>query len=143
MKVEFRAASIGNGVNYTTLANEGAPTLAEKISGFQPAMTLSPDEQPGFGSAGIAVYDNANQKWKVTFIIERVHASPDAAEAFKSAEAARIGAIGNLDLKITTGATVNYLPAAATVEFTPDPQSDQSSKIRYAFIGGQYTPNAP
>jgi hypothetical protein len=117
--------------------------LAEKISGYQPALVMSPLEEPGFGAAGIAVFDNANQKWKLSFTVERVHASPDAAAAFLVAAPLALAAIGNLDLQITVGATVVYFPACAVTEFTPEPHSDQSTKIRYAFAGGSYTTNAP
>lgn len=135
------AATGGGG--YITLADEGTPTFAEKITGFQPVLAKSPMEEPGFGSLGIAIFDTGNQKWKVSFSIERVHASPDAAALFLALHPAAFAAVGNLDLQITVGTSVIYLPACAVTEFTPDPHSDQSTKTRYSFIGGSYTTLAP
>ena len=142
MKIEYRAAAAGN-APYTVLADESVAALAARISGYQPAMTSSPDEEPGFGAGGIAVFDNGNQKWRLAFVIERQHASPDAAGLFLAQHPLTFGTLGNLDLKITIAAQVIYFPACALTEFTPDPHSDQSTKIKYAFTGGSYTDTAP
>ena len=142
MKIAYRIAAVG-GAGYTTLADEGSPTLAEKISGYQPALAKSPYEAPGYGAAGVAVFDMGNQKWKIAFIIERVHATPDAAAQYLVTHPLAFAAIGNLDLQITVGATVIYFPACAVTEFSPEPHSDQSTKIKYAFTGGSYTLTSP
>lgn len=142
LSISYRVAAIG-GAGWLVLANSIAPTLAEAISGYQPQLSKSPQEEPGFGAAGIAVYDNGNQKWKLGFIVERTHASPDAALQFLSLHAAGFGAAGNLDLQIIVGAVTVYFPACAVTEFTPDPHSDQSTRIKYGFVGGSYTLTAP
>ena len=142
MKVEFRAAAVGAGA-YTVLADESVSTLAASIGGYQPKLACTPQIEPGFGAAGIAAFDNGNDTWHVSFSVERVHASPDAALLFLSAHPATFSGLGNLDLKITVGSQVLYLPACAVTEFTPDPHSDQSTKCRYAFVGGSYTATAP
>src|SRR5690348_13065371 len=104
MKIAYRVAAIG-GAGYITLADEANPVLAEKISGYQPGLAKSPQEEPGFGAAGIAVFDTGNQKWKLSFTVERVHASPDAAALFLAVHPVAFAAVGNLDLQITVGAT--------------------------------------
>jgi hypothetical protein len=142
MIIAYRVAAVG-GAGWLTLANESAPTLAEKISGYQPVLGKSPQEEPGFGAAGVAVFDVANARWKLAFIIERQHGTPDAAALFLVNHPLAFAAAGNLDLQITIGATVVYFPACAVTEFTPEPHSDQSTKIRYAFAGGAYTLTAP
>lgn len=142
MKIEFRAAAVGAG-SYTVLADESVSTLAAQISAYQPKLTASPAIEPGFGAGGIAAFDNGNDQWVVSFSVERVHATPDAALAFLASHPATFSALGNLDLKITVGTQVLYLPACALTEFTPDAHSDQSTKIRYAFVGGSYTTTAP
>ena len=142
MKIAYRAATVGGGA-YTTLADESAPTLAEKISGYQPVMTGGAQEEPGFGAAGVAVFDNGNKKWKLGFSVERLHATPDAAAQFLATHPLTFAALGNLDLQITVGAAVLYFPGCAATEFTPDPHSDQSTKCRYSFSGGIYTLTAP
>jgi hypothetical protein len=140
MKLAYRAAAInGQTTGYTVLADEGNPTLAEKITGYQPVLAKSPFEAPGYGAAGVTVVDMGNEKWKIAFVIERVHASPDAAAQFLVQHPAAFAAISNVDLQITVGATVIYFPACAVTEFTPDPHSDQSTRIKYAFSGGNYT----
>jgi len=142
--INYRAAATGSGTSYVPLASEVAPTLAEKISGYQSALTLTPQEEAGFGAGGIAVFDRGNQKWRISFSIERMHATPDAALLFLVAHPAAFAALGNLDLQIIFGAATVYFPACAVVEFTPEPFGNiQSTKIRYAFSGGSYTLNAP
>jgi len=141
-KIEYRAAATG-GAAYTTLADEGSPTLAGKITGYQPKLAKSPFVQSGYGAAGITALDMGNQKWTLNFAIARQHGDEGAAVAFISTHAAALAALGNLDLRITTYTGIVYLPACALTEFSPDPASDQSSMIHYGFIGGNYTTTAP
>lgn len=141
-KIEYRVAAVGAG-DYTVLADESDATLAAKISGYQPKLTKAPYEAPGYGAPGITALDMGNQKWALGFGVARVHADEGAAVAFIATHAAAIGAIGNVDLKITTYVGVVYLVNAALVEFTPDPASDKSSFIHYGFVSGSYTGTAP
>ncbi|HXI73451.1 MAG TPA: hypothetical protein VNN22_24170 [Verrucomicrobiae bacterium] len=142
MKIEYRAA--GNGVGgWTVLADESVAALGARISGFQPKSVSQPAIEPGFGAGGVAVYDNGNDTWTVSFLIERQHASPDSAVTFLAAHPAMFSTLGNLDLKITQGGSITYMAAVARTEFTPDPASDQSTRCRYAFVGGSYSINAP
>lgn len=142
MIISYRPAAIG-GAGWIVLASEPAPTLAERISAYQAALAKGPQEEPGFGAPGVAVFDLANQKWRLSFTVERLHASPDAALQFCALHPAAFGAVGNLDLQIIVGAVTVYFPACAVIEFTPEPHSDQSTKTRYAFTGGSYTPTPP
>jgi hypothetical protein len=105
---------------------------------------MSPQEEPGFGAPGVAIFDRANQRWKIAFSIERVHATPDAALLFLVAHPAAFAALGNLDLQIIFGAATVYFPACAVTEFTPEPFGNiQSTRVRYAFVGGSYTLTPP
>ena len=139
-KIEFRAAGVGD---YSILADETVATLAAKISGYCPKMSKQPQEEPGFGAPGVAVFDTGNQKWSLNFTVARAHDDEGAAVAFIATHAAAIGAIGNLDLKITTYTGVVYMPNCALVEFSPEPASDKSTTIRYGFTGGVYTATDP
>ena len=139
MKVEYRTPA-GTGA-YTVLADDSVTTLAAQISGFQPAYSKSPMQAPGYGAAVPVTLDLGNGHYRIAFSVDRVHASADAAALFLLNEMAKF--TGSLDLKITVGAQVTYLAGTVLTECTPDPQSDQSTKIRYAFNGGLYTTTAP
>jgi hypothetical protein len=140
LKIEYRAATTGS-ADYTVLADENpdTPTLDERISGYQPSMSATPQEAPGFGSPGIATFDNGNKKWTVAFSVDRVHADEGAALIFISDHAAAIGDLGNIDLKITTFGNSTWLVNCTVTSFVPNPASDKSTFIRYAFTGGIYT----
>lgn len=141
MKIEYRPASTGSGVAYSVLADETDTTLVPAISGFQPAFTLSPQVTPAYGTAVPIALDLGNATWKLSFTVERQHASPDAALAFIQAEPLKF--TGNQDLRVTVGAQVTYLANCVRTELTPDPHSDQSTRIRYTFANGNYTQTAP
>ena len=95
----------------------------------------------GYGAAVPVTLDLGNGHYRIAFSVDRVHAGADAAALFLLNEMAKF--TGSLDLKITVGAQVTYLAGTVLTECTPDPQSDQSTKIRYAFNGGLYTTTAP
>lgn len=135
MKIEYRTPA-GSG-SYSILADESVATLAAAISGFQPVVNKSPMVEAGYGAAVPVTLDLGNANYRASFTVERVHASPDAALLFVQAEPLKFS--GNVDLKITQGAQVTLLLGGALTELTPEPHSDQSTKIRYAFAGGQYT----
>lgn len=144
MKISFRPAQTGGAAStYSVLADESNPTLQEKISQYQAAASKNPMEVPGYQSASVLVLDLGNVKWKLGFIIERVHATPDAALAFIVQQQAAVAGIGAVDLAITVGAQTDYFPACVVTEFTPEPHSDQSSKIKYGFAGANYSLTAP
>jgi hypothetical protein len=137
VQIAYRANGSGVG-GWAILADEAVAALGARISGYQPKFSQSPAEEPGFGAPCIGVYDNGNGKWTLSFLVERFHATPDAALAFIAATPGFIG-IGNLDLKITVGAQVNFLVNCAVTEFTPEPHSDVNTRIRHGFTGGIYT----
>jgi hypothetical protein len=141
MKIEYRMASVGDDTDYTVLADESVSTLGAAISGFAPAFSISPMVTPAYGAAVPIALDLGNGNWKVVFTVERQHASADAALAFIQAEPLKF--TGNQDLKITVGAQVTYLANSVRTEVTPEPHSDQSSKIKYSFGYGNYTQTAP
>ncbi len=141
MKIEYRPASTGPTVTYSVLADESDTTLAPAISGFQPALSLSPQVTPVYGAAVPVALDLGNANWKLTFTVERQHVTPDAALAFIQAEPLKF--TGNQDLRITVGAQITYLANCVRTELTPDPHSDQSTRIRYTFVNGNYTQTAP
>ena len=138
MKIEYRPAGSGT---YSVLADEADTTLAPAISGFQPAFCLTAQVTPAYGAAVPVALDLGNANWKLAFTVERQHASADTALAFIQAEPLKF--TGNQDLRITVGAQITYLANCVRTEVTPDPHSDQSSKIRYAFGYGSYKTTAP
>lgn len=141
MKIEYRTPA-GTG-SYTTLADDSSATLADKISAFLPRCTKSPQVTPLAGAANPFIADRGNQYWTLGFLVERTHASPDAAALFLTTEAALFDDVANYDLKITVGAQVLYLATAALTGFDPDPLSDKSSRVRYAFVGKTFNATAP
>jgi hypothetical protein len=138
MKIEYRTAGSGS---YTVVADESVSTLGAAISGFAPAFTLSPQVTPAYGAAVPIALDMGNANWKLSFTVERQHASADAAVAFIQAEPLKFN--GNQDLKITVGSQITYLANCVRTELSPDPHSDQSTKIKYAFGYGSYQTTAP
>src|SRR5580704_13916022 len=97
-QIAYRAAANGGGTgSYTVLADEASPTLAEKISGYQPKMAKSPFVQPGYGAPGVTAVDMGNQKWTLSFAIARQHGDEGAAVAFIATHAAAFASLGNLD----------------------------------------------
>lgn len=143
-KIEYRAA--GSGSFASVLADEGDPAaggLASRITGLCPKLRMSPQIEHGYGAASVSVFDRGNQQWDLSFTIERVHTDESAAAIFLANHPADFCAQGNLDLKLTTTGGITYMAACAVTEFTPDPHSDQSTRIRYAFVGGSYTTNEP
>lgn len=142
MKIEYRTPA-GSG-SYTTLADDASATLADKISGFAPSFQKSPQVEPLAGGSAPFVQDRGNAVWQLSFVVDRVHATPDAAALFLATEAAIFGAvITNFDLKITVGAQVMYLVRAALTAFSPMPLSDKSSLIQYQFTATGWTSTAP
>lgn len=138
MKVEFRAIGTGP-ANWLVLADESAAPLNARISGWQPRFSSSPQEEPGFNAPGVAVFDNGNGKWTVGFLVERFHTTADAALTFLATHSPAVAGLGNVDLKITVGGAITFLVAAACTEITPEPHSDQNTRIRYTFTSGLYT----
>lgn len=141
MKIEYRTPA-GTG-SYTTLADDSSATLADKISRFLPACRKTPQVEALAGAAAPFLQDRGNQSWEISFLVERTHASPDAAALFITTEAAIFGGVANFDLKITQGAQVLYVTRCALTQFTPDQLSDKSSRIIYAFIGKSFNATAP
>lgn len=138
MKIEYRTAGSGS---YSVLADEAVATLAARITGFHPHVSKSPMQTPAYGAAVPITTDMGNARWQLEFSVDRVHASADAALLFIQAEPLKFA--GNVDLKITVGAQVTYLANTAFTELDPQPHSDQSTLIKYAFTGGNYTTTAP
>jgi hypothetical protein len=138
MKIEYRTAG---GSTYSVLADDSVTTLAAAISGFQPVASKSPMQMPAYGATNPVTQDLGNMNWRLSFTVDRFHATADAAAAFIAAEPLKFP--GNVDLKFTIGAQVTYLANTALSGFTPDPHSDQSTRITYAFTGGNYTTTAP
>lgn len=141
MKIEYRQPA-GTGA-YTTLADDASATLADKISGLLPKGAKSPQVEPLAGGAAPFVQDRGNQVWTLSFLVDRTHATPDAAALFLVTEAAIFAAVANFDLKITAGSQVVYLARCALTEFSPQPLSDKSTLITYAFVGKSFTTTAP
>lgn len=146
MKIRIRAAAVG-GVFTTVLADESVATLAAAISGYVVTLTKSPQKdllaQATGAPIGVSVQDIGNAEWKMTFGVERVHATPDAASLFIETVLIGFAAVNNWDLEITIGAQVTFLVNAVVTAVTPNPHSDQSSFIKYEFTSGLYTTVAP
>ncbi len=140
MKIEYRTPA-GSG-SYSTLADETDATLQPRIRGFQPAMVMAAQVEDLFQGANVKVFNRGNARWQMRFTIERVHASADAAAAYLSSHAAIFSGAtpgAQFDIKVTVGATALTLAKAALTEFQPDPHSDLSTTISYAFIGETYS----
>jgi len=138
MKIEYRPAGSGA---YSVLADESVTTLAAAISGFQVTFMMEPYVAKGYGANVPTALDMGNVVWKLGFLVERDHATPDDASAFIQAEP--LNYAGNQDLKITVGAQVTYLANCVRTEIAPNPQSDKSTRIKYSFGYGNYTQTAP
>lgn len=141
-KIEYRPATV-TVAGWVVLADESVATLGARISGFQPVMKKSPMSVPGYGAAGVAAVDMGNQQWSLAFNVEREHADEGASAEYLADHAAVIGALGNIDLKITLTDGVTYMPDCAITDFTPAPANDKSSMIHYAFVGPSYTTTEP
>lgn len=141
MKIEYRTPA-GSG-SYTTLAEDGA-TNAAAISGFLPSVAKQPQVAPLAGGAKPFVQNRGNAAWQLGFVVDRTHASPDAAALFVATEAATLGApLTNFDLKVTIGTQVLYLVRCVLTQLQPAPVSDKSSLIQYGFVGSDWTATAP
>lgn len=142
MKIEYRTPA-GSGT-YTVLADDASATTLDKISGFLPTVQKQPQVVPLAGSTTPFVQDRGNAVWQLSFVVDRQHASPDAAALFLATEAAIFGGVvGNFDLKVTIGAQVMYLVRAGLNQIQPLPLSDKSSVIQYGFTGSNWTATAP
>lgn len=142
MKIEYRTPA-GSG-SYSTLADDASATLADKISGFTIPFSKSPQVTPLAGGAKPFIQDRGNAIWTLSFMVDRVHATPDEAALFIATESAIFGAVlTNFDLKITIGSQVMYLVRAALTQFLPRPLSDKSSLIQYSFVATNWTATAP
>lgn len=140
MKIEYRTPA-GAG-SYTTLAEDG-DALAAAISGFAPRCAKQPQVTPLAGGAAPFIQDRGNQFWDLSFVVDRTHASPDAAALYVTTQAAVFDDVANYDLKLTVGAQVLYLARAALTALQPAPLSDKSSLIQYAFVGKTFNATAP
>lgn len=139
MKIEFRIPA-GSG-DYSVLADEAANS--DRVSGFRPAFRKEPYVDVKFQSATKLVDDVGNAHWELQFAVDREHASQGAALSFIATHAALFAAIGKLDLKVTIPATpastVINMAGCVVSEISPDPYSDKTTVISYAFIGPTFT----
>ena len=129
MKVEYRTPA-GTG-SYTALADEASTTLLDKVTGY----SARPE--------GAALFRGG--LWAVSFTVDQVHASPDAALLFVSTMGAVFAAptvfkrVGLFDLKITVGSQVIYVLKCGATAFQPAPLSDRGTQIAYGFAWGSYS----
>jgi hypothetical protein len=144
LKIEYVIPTGGAG--FTTLCDEtpNATGLSDAISSWQIKLAKRPQNQTtaaSLGSGGAPyVQDQGNGLWDCSWACDRQHASADDALAFIQTHALALNTAGlNFDLRITVGVTVTLLSNTALVSITPDPHSDRSTKIKYAFTGGTYT----
>lgn len=146
MKIEYRTPSGGAGT-YTTLADDSTTTgTVSRISAYKPSLHATPIKVPlalSLGQAFASFIRGAEGSYTLSFIVDRQHASADAALLFLQQHPAVFAIAGQFDLKITVGAQVVYLPACAIEMIDPDEHSDQHTLIRYSFVGGSYTTTAP
>lgn len=142
MKIEYRQTPSAD--TYTVLADDASVTLADKISGFTIPFSKSPQVDALAGGVSPFIQDRGNAVWNLSFVVDRVHATQDAAALFISTHAAIFGStITNFDLKVTIGAQVMYLVNAAITQYQPRPLSDKSSLIQYTFTAANWTNEAP
>jgi hypothetical protein len=145
LKIETRIP--GGAPDYTTLADDSLiDGTQDRISGYQPGLRASPqvDALPVAPGAALASFICARAgQITIAFSVARTHGTADAALAFITAQLLAFAVAGQWHLKITVGASVSYLAFAAITEFVPEPHSDQSSTIRYAFTGSSYTTDEP
>lgn len=73
------------------------------------------------------------------FTVDSQHGTADASLVYKQSIIALFAVGGTFDLQITVGARVALMAACAVTAIEPDPHSDQSSVIKYAFTGSTYT----
>lgn len=140
MKIEYRTPA-GSG-SYTTLAEDG-DALAAAISGFAPVKNGQPQLTPLAGATAPFIQERGNKFWTLSFVVDRTHASADAAALFLTTQAAIFDVVTNFDLKITQGAQVLYLARCCNTGFQPAPLSDKSSLIQYQFVGKTFNATAP
>lgn len=143
MTISYRTPP-GSGV-WTVLASEENPEdgLAEKISGYQATGKKQPFESPAYGQPTGITQDMGNLQVALSFFVDRMHGTADAALQFINMEALRMSAAGNFDVQILVGSETVWLANTVWTEMTPDPASDQSSRIKYGFTGGLYTDEEP
>lgn len=134
MKIGYRAQGTGT---YTTLGDDSTSDL---VSGFLPKMSGEPQVRPLAFAANASVLARGNRKWSIEGIVEKVHASLDAAAAFIQSQAAAIPDF--VDLQITEGATVIYATPAVLVAFEPV-VNGASSRTKYGFVAATITTTAP
>ncbi len=141
MRISLRSPA-GGSSPFVPLADEAAgAALADRISGFQPALHKSPQIEPLAFSDEIFVAERGNRQWTLTFNVDRLHADAPAALRFLAEHPLTLcGSVGvNIDLKIEVSSQAIYMFNCVLVEFVPNPHSDQSTVCRYGFIGGSFT----
>lgn len=146
MKIEYRTPSGGAGA-YTELADDSLTTGTQsRISGYKPSLRASPIKVPlalSLGQAFASFVRGAEGDFSISFLVERQHGTADAALLFLQTHPTAFAIADQFDLKITVGAQVVYFPACAITSLDPDEHSDQSTRVRYTFVGGTYTTIAP
>lgn len=142
MKIDYKLRTGGVG-SWTALADDASATLLDKISGFRAVPSKQPEVVPLVRSEAPFIADRGNRLWAVSFLVDRSHATPDAAALFCATHPLIFENQLNLDLRITVGGQVLYLSDAAVAGCEPAGQSDKSTLFNYAFIGRQYGTAVP
>lgn len=125
-----------------TLADEAAGALGDRIKGFKVTMVKAAAQVDELAwSAAASVNDTGNARWQISFGVDRQHASADAAAAFLADHPAAFATPprANFDVKVTVGATARVVKKAAMTLLEPDEHSDQSTFIRYGWMGETYS----
>jgi len=147
VKIEYRI--VGGSADYGVLADDALVDPAstqDRISEYLPSLHASPQVEALPVSSGEGfesfIYGRAGQI-AVAFAVARQHGTADGALQFINDQLAALAVAGQFHLKFTVGAKTTYLAFCALTTFHPDPHSDQSSFIRYAFTGSTYSTNEP
>ncbi len=137
MLVQYKIITVPPGGAYVPLFNEAVGDTLDKVSG---AFTGIVQREPLAGGPAQARFARGNIAGKNQFRWNSVYASPDAAQtAIATINALKLTPV---QLQITEGATVQYLPNAIAESYEFDRQG-QSVQHTLTFESDDLTAQAP
>jgi hypothetical protein len=128
MKITWRTA--GGGSYSATLADDANRLF---VSTFLPRMSDSVQVDGLFRSANAQVKARGNRRWSLAIVVEKEHASVDAATVFLASDPAAVSSLILVDLKVEGGASPIYYANCKLTGYTPV-QTGKSTSVRYEFV---------
>lgn len=144
MIISYRTPAGSGG--YVTLADDANSTgTQDSISQFWPQLTKQPQTEQLALSPQSFVADRGNSLWSLSFTVDRLHATAAAAMLYLLQQGAVFSGQPpvSFDLQINQQGQVFYAPGCALSKFTPDPTSDQSTRVKYEFVCPNITTTPP